>query len=149
MVSNPLDANGYTREREGLMDESKLSKLDSWLKATLKRKRWTTRKPFHLYQRFLANHHCIVAHFDLELKQMEARTAFFNGVLFENVYTTQRVSFEMSGKEDMVCKLKKSFYGLKQASRQWYRKFDEVVTINSFKENIVDLIIIFGHKLHT
>ena len=40
----------------------------------------------------------------------------------------------------MVCKLKKSIYGLKQASRQ-YLKFDEVVTSNSFKENIVDQCI--------
>ena len=41
----------------------------------------------------------------------------------------------------LVCKLQKSIYGLKQASRHSYLKFDEVVTANGFKENIVDQCI--------
>ena len=41
----------------------------------------------------------------------------------------------------MVCKLHKSIYGLKQAFRQWYPKFDEVITPNSFKESIIDQCI--------
>ena len=41
----------------------------------------------------------------------------------------------------MVCKLQKSIYGLKKATRQWYLKFDDVVSANGFKENIVDRCI--------
>ena len=37
-----------------------------------------------------------------------------------------------------MCKLKKSIYGLKQASRQWYLKFDEVITSLGFVENKAD-----------
>ena len=37
----------------------------------------------------------------------------------------------------MICKLLKSIYDLKQASRQWYFKFDKVVTADGLKENIV------------
>ncbi|CAL1399156.1 unnamed protein product [Linum trigynum] len=37
---------------------------------------------------------------------------------------TQPEGFEVPGKEDYVCKLKKSLYGLKQSPRQWYKRFD-------------------------
>jgi hypothetical protein len=38
----------------------------------------------------------------------------------------------------MGCRLKKSIYGLKQASRQWYLKFDRMIKDFGFKENIED-----------
>ena len=83
----------------------------------------------------------IVAHFDLELHQMDVKTAFLNGDLDEEVYMEQPTCFVEAGKEDLVCKLNKSIYGLKQASRQWYLKFDKIITQNGFKENTVDRCI--------
>ena len=50
---------------------------------------------------------------------------------------SQSVGFEEVGKKHMVCKVQISIYGLKQTSRQWYLKFDEIVTTNGFKGNIV------------
>ena len=47
----------------------------------------------------------IVAHFDLELHQMDVRTTFLNGDLVENVYMSQSTGFEEDGKEHLVCKL--------------------------------------------
>jgi len=77
----------------------------------------------------------LVAYFDLELHQMDVKTAFLNGDLHENVNMTQPEVFLSKGQEHLVCKLKKSIYGLKQASRQWYLKFDEVMKKNDFIKN--------------
>ncbi|RVX13624.1 Retrovirus-related Pol polyprotein from transposon TNT 1-94 [Vitis vinifera] len=56
----------------------------------------------------------IVAHFDLELHQMDVKTTFLNGDLDEDVYMEQPTGFVEVGKEDLVCNLNKSIYGLKQ-----------------------------------
>jgi hypothetical protein len=80
----------------------------------------------------------LVAHYDLELHQMDVKTAFLNGDLEENVYMAQPKGFVVKGKEKMGCRLKRSIYGLKQASRQWYLKFDRTIKDFGFKENVED-----------
>jgi hypothetical protein len=42
----------------------------------------------------------------------------------EEIYMQHPQGYEVKGKENLVCKLKKSLYGLKQAPRQWHLKFD-------------------------
>ena len=80
----------------------------------------------------------LVAHFDFDLHQMDVKMAFLNGNLEEEVYMKQPEGFSYSEGEHLVCKLKKSIYGLKQESRQWYLKFHEVITSFDFEENIMD-----------
>ncbi|MCO5610810.1 hypothetical protein L7F22_065051 [Adiantum nelumboides] len=66
----------------------------------------------------------LAAHEDMELSQMDVKTAFLHGDLHEDIYMEQLVGHAAKGKEHLVCKLKKSLYGLKQAPREWYQKFD-------------------------
>ena len=45
----------------------------------------------------------------------------------------------------MVCKLKRSIYGLKQASRSWDIRFDQVIKLFGFKQNLDESCV---HKRH-
>jgi Reverse transcriptase (RNA-dependent DNA polymerase) len=55
----------------------------------------------------------LVAHFDFELHQMYVKIVFLNDNLEEEVYIKQPEGFSSSSSEHLVCKLKKSIYGLK------------------------------------
>jgi len=56
----------------------------------------------------------IIAQFDLELKQMDVKTTFLHGELEEKIYMKQHEGYIQEDKENKVCLLKKSLYGLKQ-----------------------------------
>lgn len=60
----------------------------------------------------------LVANLNSELEQIDVKITFFHGDLHEKIYMEQSKSFDVSDKENFVCKPRKSLHGLKQASRQ-------------------------------
>ena len=74
----------------------------------------------------------LVAHLDLELFQMDIKTAFLNGNLEEEINMNQPIGFVLKVQEDKVCRLKRSIYDLKQSSRSWYFRFYEAITSFGF-----------------
>ena len=56
---------------------------------------------------------------DWEINTMDVKTAYLYGQLDHDIYMEQPNGFITKGKENLVCKLERSLYGLKQAGRQW------------------------------
>ncbi|GJV27343.1 retrotransposon protein, putative, ty1-copia subclass [Tanacetum coccineum] len=77
----------------------------------------------------------IAAFYDYEIWQMDVKTAFLNGYLNEEVYMEQPEGFVNQKYPNRVCKLKRSIYGLKQASRQWNKRFDDEIKKFGFSQN--------------
>ncbi|KAJ8747302.1 hypothetical protein K2173_014460 [Erythroxylum novogranatense] len=67
---------------------------------------------------------------------MDVKTTFLNGNLQEDVYMTQPEGFEFKEFPNQVCKLQRSIYGLKQASRSWNIRFDETIKEFGFIKNV-------------
>ena len=69
----------------------------------------------------------LVAQYELKLDQLDMKTPFLHGDLEEKIYVSQLMGFKTAGKENMIYKLKKSLYELKQSPRQWYKRFDDLI----------------------
>nr|GEV53395.1 hypothetical protein [Tanacetum cinerariifolium] len=77
----------------------------------------------------------ITAYYDYEIWQMDVKSAFLNGHLNEEVYMEQSEGFVNLKYPNRVCKLKRSIYGLKPASKQWNKRFDDEIKKFGFTQN--------------
>ncbi|GKC60716.1 retrotransposon protein, putative, ty1-copia subclass [Tanacetum coccineum] len=77
----------------------------------------------------------IAAYYDYKIWQMDVKTAFLNGRLNEDVYMVQPEGFMNPKHPRRVCKLQRSIYRLKQASRSWNKRFDEEIKKYGFTQN--------------
>ena len=88
----------------------------------------------------------IAAHYNYEIWQMDVKTAFLNGNLDEEIYMMQPEGFIAKNQKHMVCKLKRSVYGLKQASRSWNIRFDQAIKSFGFEQNLDEPCVYKRHQ---
>ena len=75
---------------------------------------------------------------DMLVHQTDVVTAFLNGNLDEEIFMLQPDGYIKPGEEHLVCKLKKSLYGLKQSSRSWNRALSEYLESIGFVQSDAD-----------
>lgn len=78
----------------------------------------------------------IAASKNMLMKQFDIKTAFLNSELDETIFMKQPIGY--GDGSDKVCKLNKSLYGLKQASRAWNKKFTKFIEQFNFKVSKAD-----------
>jgi len=72
------------------------------------------------------------------------KTTFLHGDIEKDIYVSQPTGFKTAGKENMICELKKSLYGLKQFPRQWYKCFDSFIIGKRYTRNHYDPCIYYN-----
>lgn len=78
------------------------------------------------------------------IKQLDVTTAYLNGTLQEEIYMEQPEMFPEKGKENCVCKLNKTIYGLKQAGREWNNCFDNFLQQTDLTRSKADPCIYYN-----
>ena len=73
-----------------------------------------------------------------KIHQMDAKIAFLNEVIEEEVYIEKSKRFEIFDRESHVCRLKQALYGMKQAPRAWYTNIDSYFSGLGFTKSEVD-----------
>lgn len=82
----------------------------------------------------------MVVNLDLELEQLDVKTAFLHGNLEERILMEQPQGFSKGNK---VCFLKRSLYGLKHSPREWNLRFDQFMKTQSYTRSHFDPCVYF------
>jgi len=80
-----------------------------------------------------------------QLQQLDVSNAFLHGDLSEEVYMTIPQGLQDHG-SSQSCKLKKSLYGLKQASRKWYEKLFDLLISFGYQQSHADHSLFIKHN---
>ncbi|PRQ60568.1 putative RNA-directed DNA polymerase [Rosa chinensis] len=88
----------------------------------------------------------LAANLDWPLKQFDVKNAFLHGDLKEEVYMDLPPGYSLPSQAGMVCKLKKSLYGLKQSPRAWFGRFSQSMKQFGYKQSNSDHTLFLKHR---
>ena len=83
-----------------------------------------------------------------KLFQMDVKSAFFNGVLTEEIYVKQIPSFVEHVHPEYVYKLIRSLYGLKKAPRAWFERHRKFLLGNGYSMGKADKTLFVKHQMN-
>src|ERR1700734_68956 len=78
---------------------------------------------------------------DLEMHQIDIKGAYLNGILTDRevIYMQQPPGYHNPSQLKLVCRLRKTLYGLKQSGRRWYQQLVEIMMTHlKFSRSDVD-----------
>jgi hypothetical protein len=89
----------------------------------------------------------LATQYDLEVHQLDVKMTFLNCYIDEEIYMEILKGLHTSNNSNMVCKLLKPLYGLKQSLQAWYHRLDSYLPSKSFKRIEADSNL-FKHQHH-
>ncbi|RVX14586.1 Retrovirus-related Pol polyprotein from transposon RE1 [Vitis vinifera] len=82
----------------------------------------------------------------LAFYQLDIKNALLHGELLEEVYMEQLSGFVAQGESSLVCKLRRTLYGLKQSPPTWFGRFSSVVQEFGMLRSEVDHSVFYHHN---
>lgn len=80
----------------------------------------------------------LAAQYDLEVDQLDVKTAYLNGYIDKEIYMKQPAGFEDPQQPEAVCLMKRSLYGLKQSGRCWNKEIDQFLRSLGYRKTSAD-----------
>ncbi|KAL6337829.1 hypothetical protein AAG906_002294 [Vitis piasezkii] len=89
----------------------------------------------------------LAANLNWSLHQFDVKNAFLHGDLKEDVYMDIPLGYMTSSKTEVVCKLQKALYRLKQSPRAWFGRFSLAMRKYGFTQSNSDHTLFLKHRL--
>ena len=88
----------------------------------------------------------LAANLDWPLYQFDVKNAFLHGDLEEDIYMDIPSRYAANTKGNIICKLQRTLYGLKQSPQAWFGRFSMTMKKYGFQESNSDHTLFLKHR---